>query len=86
MEAVSHGYVVFAVAVFNLREARGWSQQDLADNLNKLAQQRGVNIEVSTNTVSRWERGVIKRPHPLVRQLLAELFGVPVEALGLARQ
>jgi transcriptional regulator with XRE-family HTH domain len=78
--------VVFAVAVFNLRDARGWSQQDLANRLNTLAAERGVNILVSANTVSRWERGVIKRPQPLVRQLLAELLGVPAEALGVTRQ
>jgi transcriptional regulator with XRE-family HTH domain len=86
METTSPGHVVFAVALFNLREARGWSQQDLADKLNEVAEKHGVNIDVSANTVSRWERGVIKRPHPLVRQLLAELFEVSVEALGLTRQ
>ncbi|MGH8908148.1 MAG: helix-turn-helix domain-containing protein [Egibacteraceae bacterium] len=82
----SQNPVVFAVAVFNLRDARGWSQQDLANQLNTLAAERGVNILVSANTVSRWERGVIKRPQPLVRQLLAELFGVPAEALGVTRE
>ncbi len=86
METTSPGHVVFAVALFNLREARGWSQQDLADKLNALAEKHEVNIEVSANTVSRWERGVIKRPHPLVRQLLAQLFEVSVEALGVTRQ
>lgn len=86
MDTTSPGHVVFAVVLFNLREARGWSQQDLADKLNELADKRGINIEVSANTVSRWERGVIKRPHPLIRQLLAELFEVPVEALGVTRK
>ncbi len=82
----SHGHLVFAVAVFNLREARGWSQQDLADKLNELAAEHGTNVFVSANTVSRWERGVIKRPQPLVRQLLAELFQVSLAALGLTRE
>ena len=82
----SHGHLVFPVAVFNLREARGWSQQDLADKLNELAAEHGMNVFVSANTVSRWERGVIKRPQPLVRQLLAELFEVPLEVLGLTRE
>jgi hypothetical protein len=35
------------------------------------------------NTVSRWERGEIERPHPLHRQRLVELFKVTLEELGL---
>ena len=49
------------------REARGWSQGDLAEQLG-----------VDRDTVSRWERGV-QAPHPYARQMLGKLFGVPVE-------
>jgi transcriptional regulator with XRE-family HTH domain len=62
----------FGVALFNLRDARGWSQEDLAEKLG-----------VTVNTVSRWERGEIERPHPLHRQRLVELFEVTLEELGL---
>jgi transcriptional regulator with XRE-family HTH domain len=77
--------VIFSVALFNLRDGRGWSQEDLANKLNDLADERGLKIRVTVNTVSRWERGLIERPHPLHRQLLAELFGVSLAELGLTR-
>ena len=77
--------VVFSVALFNLRDGRGWSQEDLATRLNDLADERGLHIRVTVNTISRWERGLIERPHPLHRQLLAELFGVSLAELGLTR-
>jgi transcriptional regulator with XRE-family HTH domain len=72
------------LALFNLREAAGQSQQDVADSLNRLAAKRGKRVCVTANQVSRWERG-IARPSPFYRQLLAEHFGVTVEQLGLAR-
>ena len=53
-----------------LRQARGWSQLDLA-----------LEVEVSQRTVSRWERGeLVPQPHNLQR--LAEVFGVSVEAIA----
>ena len=64
----------FATALYQLRDARGWSQQEVADLLG-----------VSANTVSRWERGEIARPDPVNRRRLAELFGVTVGELGLTR-
>jgi transcriptional regulator with XRE-family HTH domain len=84
-ERAGSATVVFSVALFNLRDGRGWSQEDLANKLNDLADQRGLKIRVTVNTISRWERGLIERPHPLHRQLLAELFGVSLAELGLTR-
>jgi transcriptional regulator with XRE-family HTH domain len=75
------------VALYNLRDARGESQQDVASAINDLAVGRGdkgKGVCVTANQVSRWERG-ITRPSPLFRQLLAEHFGVTVEDLGLVR-
>jgi transcriptional regulator with XRE-family HTH domain len=64
----------FAVALYRLRDARGWSQQDIARRLG-----------VAVNTVSRWERGEIVRPDPVHRRRLAALFDVTVEQLALTR-
>jgi transcriptional regulator with XRE-family HTH domain len=72
------------LALFNLREAAGQSQQDVAEALNRLAATKGKRVCLTANQISRWERGV-SRPSPLYRQLLAEHFGVTVAQLGLAR-
>ena len=53
-----------------LRQARGWSQLDLA-----------VPLGVTQEAVSRWERSVT-RPRPGMQQGLANLFGVSVEAIA----
>ncbi|HEU5380701.1 MAG TPA: helix-turn-helix domain-containing protein [Ktedonobacteraceae bacterium] len=53
------------------REQRGWSQERLAQEL-----------EVSPQTVSRWERGTAF-PYPHFREQLSLLFGKSIEALGL---
>jgi len=54
-----------------LREERGWSQQDLAQQ-----------ADVSVSTVFNWERG---RHEPRLAQFaqLAKLFKVPMEQIGL---
>jgi transcriptional regulator with XRE-family HTH domain len=62
----------FAAMLYRLRDARGWSQQDVAERLG-----------VSINTVSRWERGEIARPDPIHRRRLADLFDVTLEQLRL---
>lgn len=71
--------------LYNLRDARGESQEDVADSLNELASARGRTTAVTGNHVSRWERGA-NYPSPLYRQLLAEHFEVAVAELGLVRQ
>lgn len=53
-----------------LRLARGWSQQDLADKLN-----------VTNVAVSQWERGV-KQPKLEMREALCDLFNVNMEYLN----
>ena len=57
-----------------LREQRGWSQQDLAQH-----------IGVSLTTVYNWERG---RHEPRLSQFseLARLFKVPMDRIELATQ
>jgi transcriptional regulator with XRE-family HTH domain len=73
------------LALYNLRDAAGETQQDVADGLNRLGTGRGKRLAVTANQVSRWERG-ITFPSALYRQLLAEHFGVSVQDLGLTRQ
>lgn len=72
-------------AIYNLRDARAESQEDLADALNELAIGHGRTTAVTGNHISRWERGV-NYPSPLYRKLLAEHFGVTAADLGLVRQ
>ena len=68
--------------LLSLRTAAGLSQQEVAERLNALiAANRGSEGVVTGNTISRWERGVVTPQHHY-RRLLAELFGVTVEALG----
>jgi len=57
-----------------LREERGWSQQDLAQQ-----------TDVSVSTVFNWERG---RHAPRLAQFaqLAKLFKVPMDRIELATQ
>ena len=53
------------------RYQRAWSQQELADQLG-----------TTPLNVSRWERGS-HVPFPVFRAKLSELFGIPLEELGL---
>lgn len=72
--------------LYNLRDSRGLTQQELAEELVKLArEQHGKSISVDNVTISRWERGVIDRPSPIYRRLLAEYFGVSLDELGFTR-
>ncbi len=53
-------------AIRRLRQARGWSQPDLA-----------TRVGVVPRTISTWERGV-RVPSEVYRQRLAQVFGVSV--------
>ena len=74
------------VSLYNLRDRAGLSQQEVAEALNDLARTKGKPWSCTTQSVSRWERGIVARPDPLARRLLAELFGVSIEELGFTRQ
>lgn len=67
-----------------LRVARGWTQQDVADRLIRLAWMRKPrkNVGCTSDMVAKWERGT-KGVSPLYRELLAKLYGVTIAQLGL---
>jgi transcriptional regulator with XRE-family HTH domain len=73
------------LALSDLRDAQGWSQEEEADRLNELARAKGLPDTITANAVSRWERGIVEVPIPIHRQLLAELFGVSQQELGFTR-
>src|SRR5690349_20475137 len=65
------------------RQFRGWSLDDLAAELYKLAASLGEPTPgVNGNMVSRWERGV-RSPRPYYVRLLCALFEQSAEQLGL---
>ena len=67
-----------------LRLARGWTQQDVADRLVKLAWMRKPrkNVGCNADMVAKWENGR-KGISPLYRELLAKLYGVTIAQLGI---
>jgi len=67
-----------------LRLERGWTQQDVAERLVRLAWSRDRKSRTAANAdmVAKWERGA-KGVSPRYRRLLAALFRVTVDQLGL---
>lgn len=67
-----------------LRVARGWTQQDVADRLTRLAWMRKPrkNVGCKADMVGKWENGR-KGVSPLYRELLAKLYGVTIAQLGI---
>ena len=66
-----------------LREDRGWTQQETADQLARLAWLRNrERVGVNADMVAKWERGA-KQPSKPYRELLCLLFGVTADYLGL---
>ncbi|MCF7547414.1 helix-turn-helix transcriptional regulator [Pseudonocardia sp. WMMC193] len=64
-----------------LREQRGWTQQDVAEQIARLAWlRRRKQVGVNGDMVAKWERGV-KTPSRPYRELLALLFGVRASEL-----
>src|SRR5258708_16889610 len=65
------------------RRLRGWSQEDVAVGLFRVASAVGeTELGVDATMVSRWERGT-RRPRPKYVRLLCRLFDLPAEQLGL---
>jgi len=66
-----------------LREERGWTQQDVADQVSRLAWlRRHERVGINADMVAKWERGE-KRPSPRYRELLCFLFGTDAQSLGI---
>jgi transcriptional regulator with XRE-family HTH domain/tetratricopeptide (TPR) repeat protein len=65
------------------REARHLTQQDVADQLARLAWlRRGLHVGVNADMVSKWERGD-KAPSRLYAHLLCLLYEKPLEQMDL---
>jgi transcriptional regulator with XRE-family HTH domain len=68
-----------------LREENGLTQQEVAEQLGKLAFLRMKrHVGVNADMVAKWERGV-KAPSKLYRELLGLLFGVSAGELAVVR-
>ena len=66
-----------------LREERGWTQQEVAEQVSRLAWlRRRERVGVNADMVAKWERGE-KRPSPRYRDLLCLLFAADAQALGI---
>jgi transcriptional regulator with XRE-family HTH domain/tetratricopeptide (TPR) repeat protein len=67
------------------RQLRGWSRDEVADRLHRLAVRGGEQEHgVDASMVGRWERGT-RWPAPQSVRLLSTLFEVPAEKLGIVR-
>jgi len=65
-----------------LREERGWTQQDVADQVSRMAWlRRHERVGVNADMVSKWERDK-KRPTPLYREMLGLVFETDAHGLG----
>lgn len=62
------------------RLERGWSQEDVVEQLNKLANAK--TSELTPDYISRWENGR-RRPEGRYRKLLVRLYGKTASELGL---
>jgi transcriptional regulator with XRE-family HTH domain len=65
-----------------LRLERGWTQQQVADKVSRLAWSRRQRVGIAPDMVSKWERGD-KGISPRYRMLLADTFRVTVDQLDL---
>jgi hypothetical protein len=63
------------------REKRNLTLEQVADLIRQLGHERGHNVGIDGNTVSRHERGVITKPRHPYPMLYSELFGVAVHQL-----
>ncbi|GAB3735964.1 hypothetical protein GCM10027598_62570 [Amycolatopsis oliviviridis] len=83
----SHGsHQVPNVLLVALRKARGLSQQELAEALNRLSiDAHGRGLTLTGKAVYRWETGESASPKPYYGRLLSEFFQVPICELGFVR-
>lgn len=66
------------------RLQRGWTQQDLADELYRRCTEQGkASAGINADTVGRWERGK-STPCALYRRHLAQMFQVSEAQLGFS--
>jgi transcriptional regulator with XRE-family HTH domain len=66
-----------------LREERGWTQNDVAEQVSRLAWlRRRERVGINADMVAKWERGE-KRPSPRYRELLCMLFETDAPSLGI---
>ncbi|HEV3157372.1 MAG TPA: helix-turn-helix transcriptional regulator [Candidatus Baltobacteraceae bacterium] len=65
---------------FRLR--RGITQEEVAEELIRLAEAAGLEVRVDASMISKWERGQ-KRPRRHYRRLLCRLYEATEEDLGL---
>src|SRR5579859_2063708 len=68
------------------RKLRGWTQEQVADALDKLSQEeprarKRDGLIINDSMVSRWERG-IHPPSSFYQRMLCKLFEKSAEALG----
>jgi transcriptional regulator with XRE-family HTH domain len=64
------------------RLLRGWSQQDVADEVYKLCVASGrPDVGLSAARVGEWENGRHK-PSPIYRKHLCQLYGLTADKLG----
>lgn len=67
------------------RRDRGWTQEEAADQLARLAwMRRGERVGVNADMIAKWERGD-KGISTRYRELLCLLYGATPEYLGIAR-
>lgn len=68
------------------RELRGWSLEDVASGLHRVAASLGdPEPGADATMVSRWERGM-RKPRPRYVRLLCRLFDLPADELGLVER
>src|SRR6185437_10235004 len=67
----------------SLREQRGWTQQEVADQVARMAWLRkSERVGVNADMVAKWERGD-KKPSLRYRELLTLVFETDAHGLGL---
>src|SRR5260221_12402716 len=66
-----------------LREQRGWTQKEVADQVSRMAWlRRHERVGGNGDIIAKWERGD-KKPSPRYRELLSLVFETDAHGLGL---